>query len=145
MIQSNKWVLHNLKKSPYKSESYDSLLERNYMMELETLGGVISWTKKHNIKIPYKIFWFFPHTYHPDFLVTYADGSQEIHETKWAGFLYELSTHAKRIAGDKYAREHNMKYKFIENSWWALFCHNNALENLHTQGYGKRVNSFDDL
>ncbi len=52
------------------------------MYELENIGGIISWTKEHGIKIPYRMFGIIPRHYLPDFLVTYADGSKEIHETK---------------------------------------------------------------
>ncbi len=52
------------------------------MYELENMGGILSWTKDHGIEIPYRIFGILPRRYLPDFLVTYADGSKEIHETK---------------------------------------------------------------
>ena len=147
MIKSKKGVLKGLKKSPIGTEKYDSILERNYMLELESLGGVVSWTKKHNIKIPYRIFGMIPRNYLPDFLVTFADGSKEIHETKGAGFLSWASTHAKRRAADTWTREHGMKYVFIENSKGALFARNQGLLELEKGQSIKNKNfkSVDDL
>ena len=52
---SNRGKLTGLKRSPYGEEKYDSDLEKYYMVELEGMPGVKSWTKKHNIKIPYNI------------------------------------------------------------------------------------------
>lgn len=148
MIQSKCWELIGLTKCPQWRAKYDSLLERNYMRELENMWGVISWTKDHGIQIPYKIFGLLPKKYLPDFLVTYADGSKEIHETKWAGFLAWTSTHAKRLAGDEYCRKNNMKYRFIENSRWAFFIQNNSLNNFQdsTLSQKKKISkSFNDL
>ncbi|MBI2640183.1 MAG: hypothetical protein HYW90_04850 [Candidatus Sungbacteria bacterium] len=123
-------VLEGLKRNPKGKSSYDSLLERNYMLELDSMSGVKEWTKDHGIRIPYKIFGILPHYYVPDFLVTFLDGSQEIHETKGAGFLWWLSTHEKRRAGDAWCREHRMRYRFIENSRGALFAENQGLGRL---------------
>lgn len=53
---SKKGTLTNLKKSPYGKEDYDSALEREYMVELERDAAVVKWTKRHNLKIPYKFF-----------------------------------------------------------------------------------------
>ena len=87
--------LTNLKKSPYGEEKYDSTLEREYMVELERDHAVAKWTKKHNIRIPYK-FLGFARYYIPDFLVEYRDGAKEIHETKGLPLLLWLSTKLKR-------------------------------------------------
>lgn len=146
MIQSKRWELSGLKKCREWIAKYDSLLERNYMWELENMWWVISWTKDHWIKIPYRIFWLLPRKYLPDFLVTYADWTQEIHETKWAWFLAWASTHAKRIVGDDYCRKRNMKYRFIENSWGAFFVWNNTLDSVQNTALKKNIgNSFHDL
>src|SRR3989344_9207308 len=120
---SQRGSLSGLKKTQYSTEDFDSILERNYMLELEHLYGVKSWTKRHGIKIPYNFFGI-RKNYLPDFLVTFQDCSQEVHETKGAGFLSWLTTHAKRIAGDKWCKERNMKYIFIENSKGAMFANN---------------------
>lgn len=58
---SNHGKLTNLKKNPDSWDTYDSALEREYMVELERDPGVKIWTKKHGIKIPYKILGFTRH------------------------------------------------------------------------------------
>ena len=122
--------LTGLKRNPRGESNYDSLLERDYMLELEHVGGVKEWTKDHGIRIPYRMFGILPHSYLPDFLVTYEDGSKEIHETKGAGFLSWLSTHTKRLAGDRWCKERGMIYRFIENSRGALFAENQGLDRM---------------
>ncbi len=144
-MKAIKGILNGLKKNPRGTSSYDSLLKRNYMFELESMSGVKEWTKDHNIKIPYKIFGILPHNYLPDFLVTFIDGSKELHETKGAGFLTLASTHAKREAGDKWCKERGMIYRFIENSRGALFAENQSLEGLATKSKTERFNSLDSL
>lgn len=132
-MKSIKGNLTGLKKNLSGSSTYDSLLERNYMFELESMSGVKEWTKNHGIRIPYKIFGLLPHSYLPDFLVTFIDGSRELHETKGAGFLLWTSTHAKREAGDKWCKERGMIYRFIENSRGALFNENQGINKLAGQ------------
>ena len=129
-MKSIRGALKGLKKNPRGESSYDSLLERDYIFELEALSGVKEWTKDHGIKIPYTIFGFLPHYYIPDFLITFIDGSKEIHETKGAGFLAWLSTHAKREAGDRWCKERGMVYRFIENSKGALFAQNQGIDKM---------------
>ncbi len=146
MIRSKRGVLTGLKRNPRGQSSYDSHLERDYMRELEVMGGVVSWTKDHGIRIPYRIFGFIPRNYLPDFLVTFADGSKELHETKGAGFLFWLETHAKRRAADAWCRNLGMRYKFIENSRGAMFANNNALaETERIAGRKRTAKSLDDL
>ncbi len=144
---SKRGILRGLRKNSRGESSYDSLLERNYMLELEQTGGLVSWTKDHGIRIPYRIWGLIPRTYVPDFLVSFADGSKELHETKGAGFLAWVETHAKRRAADTWCKERKMIYRFIENSRGALFAENRGLERL--EGHGQRkprtVNSLDDL
>jgi arabinogalactan endo-1,4-beta-galactosidase len=146
VIQSKRGTLAGLKRNPAGQSKYDSLLERDYMRELEHEGGVVKWTKEHGIKIPYRIFGIISRNYLPDFLVTFADGSQELHETKGEGFLFWLETHAKRAAADTWCKSRSMKYKLIENSRGAMFANNNALAKtaLHSQR-SRKVNSLDDL
>jgi hypothetical protein len=141
MVQSKRGKLTNLKKSVATSETFDSLLERDYMLELEHNPAVKSWTKQHKIKIPYSIFGI-RRNYLPDFLITFQNGQQELHETKGAGFLTWLSTYRKRIAGDHWAKTHGMKYRFIENSNGALFGTNMAIESAVK---GKEYSSIDEL
>lgn len=139
--------LTGLKRNPRGESNYDSLLERNYMVELERVGGVVSWTKDHGIRIPYRMLGLISRTYLPDFLVTFADGSKELHETKGAGFLAWMETHAKRRAADAWCKERGMIYRFIENSRGALFAENRGLDRLEQNSERKpsKVNSLDEL
>jgi hypothetical protein len=141
MVQSKRGKLSGLKKAGHGTESYDSLLERDYMLELENNPAISAWTKDHGIKIPYSVLGI-KRSYWPDFLITFQDGSQELHETKGAGFLSWLSTYRKRLAGDKWAKNHKMKYRFIENSRGALFGTNMAIDKVVK---GKEFTSVDDL
>ena len=111
-MKSKRGKLIGLKRSPYGEEVYDSDLEKYYMVELEGMPGVKSWTKKHNIKIPYK-FLSIKRNYLPDFLVEFNDGSKEIHETKGFPFLFLLSTQLKKLSAEEYCKRLGWKYKFI--------------------------------
>lgn len=111
-MQSQRGRLSNLKRSPSGSEEYDSLLERDYMIELEHDPAVRSWTKRHEVVIPYR-FLGFPRRYHPDFLVTYKDGSRELHETKGLPLLFWLSTRLKRESAEAYCRRLGWGYKLL--------------------------------
>lgn len=117
---SKKGKLTNLKKSPYKSEKYDSVLEREYMVELERDPAVKKWTKKHDIKIPYN-FLFITRHYYPDFLVEYQDDHKEIHETKGLPLLFWLSTKLKRQSAEDYCHQHNWRYKLITKGRQAFY------------------------
>lgn len=146
-MYSRRGILKGLCKNPRGESRYDSLLERDYMRELEQTGGVVAWTKDHGIRIPYRMMGFIPRTYLPDFLVTFADGSKELHETKGAGFLAWIETHDKRRAGDAWCRQHGMIYRFIENSRGALFAENQGLARLEGKAARRPrvVKSLDDL
>jgi len=145
MIKATRGKLKGLTRTPHGESVYDSLLERDYMLELETMGGLKEWTKDHGIKIPYKIFGILPHTYHPDFLLTFEDGSKELHETKGVGFLAWASTHAKRREADRWCKERGMIYRFIENSEGALFASNNAIDDIDNAIHKNKTDSLDDL
>jgi hypothetical protein len=144
---SKRGRLTGLKRNPRGESNYDSLLERAYMLELEHAGGVVSWTKDHGIRIPYRMMGFIPRSYLPDFLVTFADGSKELHETKGAGFLAWIETHDKRRAGHAWCQQRGMIYRFIEYSRGALFAENRGLDRLEGQAGRKpaTVRSLDDL
>jgi hypothetical protein len=109
---SKKGKLVGLRRSPYGEESYDSNLEKYYMVELEGMPGVKSWTKRHGIKIPYRFLLITRH-YLPDFLVELNDGSKEIHETKGLPLLFLLSTKLKKISAEDYCRKLGWQYKLI--------------------------------
>lgn len=124
-MKSNRGKLVGLKRSPYGEELYDSDLEKYYMVELEGMPGVKNWTKKHNIKIPYR-FLFIKRNYIPDFLVEFIDGSREIHETKGLPFLFLLSTKLKKISAEEYCKKLGWKYIFITKDK-EVFYKNNFL------------------
>ena len=115
-MQSKRGTLSGLRKSPLGSEPYDSHLERDYMVELEHDPAVREWTKEHGIAIPYRLLGF-PHRYHPDFLVTYNDGSKELHETKGLPLMFWLSTKIKRKSAEEYCAGLGWKYKMITKGW----------------------------
>lgn len=117
---SKKGTLTNLKKSPYGKENYDSALEREYMVELERDSAVIKWTKKHDIKIPYRILGFKRH-YYPDFLVEYRDGHKEIHETKGLPLLLWASTKLKGQSGEEFVKQQGWRYKIITKGRQAFY------------------------
>lgn len=117
---SKKGTLTNLKKSPLGQEDYDSALEREYMVELERDSAVVRWTKKHGLRIPYKVFGF-PHHYLPDFLVVYRDGHKEIHETKGLPLMLWLSTKLKAQAAEAYFAKLGWRYKMITKGRVAFY------------------------
>ena len=126
-MTSKKGKLVGLRRSPYGEESYDSDLEKYYMVELEGMPGVKTWTKRHGIKIPYRFLIIRRH-YLPDFLVELNDGSKEIHETKGLPFLFLLSTKLKKISAEDYCRKLGWKYKFITKDK-EVFYRNNFLSS----------------
>lgn len=129
MLRSIRGRLKNLRRSPHGVEKYDSLLERDYMIELEQDPAVKSWTKEHGVKIPYKMLGFIPRIYLPDFLVEYQDGTKEIHEGKGLNMLLWGSTNAKRSAAEAWCRGKGWKYKVITQGR-KIFYTNNYIENL---------------
>jgi len=127
-MNSIKGTLSGLKKNPEGSTSYDSLLERDYMIELEQDPAIKNWTKKHGIKIPYLFLGMFTRNYLPDFLVEYNDDSKEVHEGKGLPLLFWDSTKAKRAAAQEWCKQHGMKYKVITQGR-QIFYVNNFIEN----------------
>ena len=115
-MNSKRGTLSGLSKSPLGVEPYDSLLERDYMVELEHDPTVRAWTKAHDIEINYRLFGV-RHRYLPDFLVTYNNGSQELHETKGLPFMFWLSTKLKRQSAEQYCAQLGWKYKMITTGW----------------------------
>lgn len=117
---SKKGKLTNLQKSPSGEEGYDSALEREYMVELERDPAVIKWTKRHGLRIPYKLLGFTRH-YLPDFLVEYKDGHKEIHETKGLPLLLWTSTKLKRETAEEYFGKIGWRYKIITKGKQAFY------------------------
>jgi len=111
-MRTRRGRLSNLKKSPHGAEQYDSHLERDYMIELEHDPAVGEWTKRHDIAIKYR-FLGFARKYIPDFLVTYKDGSRELHETKGLPLLFWATTKLKRKSAEEYCKSRGWKYKLV--------------------------------
>jgi hypothetical protein len=128
-MKTKRGKLIGLKRSPYGEEDYDSELEKFYMLELEGMPGVKTWTKKHGIKIPYKLF-FITHHYHPDFLVEFLDGSKELHETKGLPLLFWFSTKLKRISAEEYCQRLGWKYKIITSDKLVFYRNLSLNQNL---------------
>ena len=115
-MESKRGTLSGLRKSPRGSEPYDSLLEREYMVELEHDPTVRQWTKAHGVVIPYRLLGI-PRRYLPDFLITYNNGSQQLHETKGLPLMFWLSTKLKRESAEQYCANLGWKYKMITKGW----------------------------
>ena len=117
---SKRGKLTNLEKNVEGFCKYDSVLEREYMVELERDLAVKSWTKSHGIKIPYN-FLGFSRSYLPDFLVEFQDGSKELHETKGLPLLFWLSTKLKAESAEEYCKNRGLKYKRITKGRRAFY------------------------
>jgi hypothetical protein len=76
-------------KSAWTFEAYDSDWERQYMEELDGDPGVLAWTKRHDIRIPYEVPGGKRRIYRPDFLVKLRSGKLELRETKGRHLLKE--------------------------------------------------------
>jgi hypothetical protein len=100
------------KKSPYSCEPYDSEFEREFMAELEKDSKVKKWTKNHGIRIPYVNIDSKVAHYNPDFIVEYADGSQQIVEIKGKNNLTEI-TKRKQKAAKEWCEKRGIEYRLI--------------------------------
>lgn len=127
-MHSIKGKLSGLKKNTEGTALYDSLLERDYIIELEQDPAIKNWTKGHGIRIPYTVLGLFTRHYVPDFLVEYNDGTKEIHEGKGLPLLFWDSTKAKRIAAQEWCKKNGMRYKIITQGR-QIFYINNFVEN----------------
>lgn len=112
--------LTNLEKNSDGFCNYDSVLEREYIVELERDPAVKSWTKNHGIKISYT-FLGFTRQYWPDFLIEYNDGNKELHETKGLPLLFWLSTKLKSESAEEYCKKQGWKYKRITKGRQAFY------------------------
>ena len=117
-MKNRRGIRSGLSKSPYGTESYDSLLERDYMIELDHDPAVREWTKRHDISIPYSLLGI-RHRYLPDFLVTLNDGSRQLHETKGLPLMFWVTTKLKRQSAEDYCARLGWKYKMVTTGWKA--------------------------
>ncbi|MEX0683928.1 MAG: TnsA endonuclease N-terminal domain-containing protein [Dehalococcoidia bacterium] len=115
-MQGKRGTLSGLRKSPRSSETYDSHLERDYMVELDHDPAVHEWTKEHGVTIPYSLLGV-GHKYHPDFLITYNDGSKQLHETKGLPLMFWITTKLKRQSAEEYCEARGWKYKMVTKGW----------------------------
>ena len=95
--------------SSKSSESffYDSMLEKFYMQRLDSDVTVVTWTKRHGIRIPYTNCDGVPKMFVPDFLVTRDRAS--IEEVKGR----DKNAEFKRFALHKFAETKQMSYRWV--------------------------------
>lgn len=92
-------------------EYYRSNFELVYMKKYDLDDNIITYTVKHGIRIEYeyndKL-----HSYIPDFLVEYKDGSKKIIELK--GRVYDEGILSRKIeAAKQYCKNNNMEFEII--------------------------------
>ena len=97
-------------KSAWNFEVYDSGLERRMMERLENDPSVRKWTKRHGISIGWLDTRHRRHSYRPDFLVEYVDGSLALIEVKGAGLVDSDAVQRKRQAADLWCKRRDMEY-----------------------------------
>lgn len=88
----------------------DSLLEKFRMLQLDVDPDVVSWTKKHGIRIPYVT--DKQRYYVPDFLITTSSGDQLLEEVKGR----DLNAHAKHAALKTYCNENGLNHRWIDQT-----------------------------
>ncbi len=88
-----------------------SSYEFKRMEFLDNCVGVVKWTKRHGLAIPY-MWQGAVHRYIPDFLVTYVDGRQSLQEVK--GWIRDPERFEfKKRAAQEYCRAHGMEYRVL--------------------------------
>lgn len=110
MVMSKRGLYENPAKSPWNFERYDSDMERRMMTRLDADAEVIRWQKRHSVTIP----WIDPNgarrSYHPDFLVEYADGRKAILEVKNPMLFDSPAVLRKENAAREWCRKRGMTY-----------------------------------
>jgi hypothetical protein len=105
-------------KSPYNYESFDSLMERNFMERMEADQTVRRWMKRHTITIPWIDAQKHNRRYHPDFLVEYIDGSKVLIEVKNPAQVDSDDVLRKRRSAEIWCKRRDMKYVIMTVSLW---------------------------
>ena len=105
-------------KSPYNFESYDSLMELNYMNRLETDDTVRAWMKRHTITIPWIDGQKHSRRYRPDFLVEYIDGTKALIEVKDPSKIDTDDVQRKRRAAERWCKRRDMQYSIVTVGLW---------------------------
>ena len=98
------------RKSAWNFESFDSGLEKRMMESLEKDPAVRKWTKRHGISITWIDRHRRRHSYRPDFLVEYMDGSKALIEVKGAHMVESDSVRRKREAAELWCQRRGMDY-----------------------------------
>ncbi len=98
------------KKSAWNFEVYDSGHERLMMDRLEADSTVCKWTKRHRITIGWVDNRHRQHSYRPDFLVEYTDGSLALIEVKAANMADSPDVQRKRRAAELWCQSRGMDY-----------------------------------
>lgn len=106
----------NPRKSAWNFEVYDSgkkggRNERLMMERLEADPTVRKWTKRHGISIEWTDRRHQRHTYRPDFLVEYTNGTLAIVEVKGGDRLDSEAVQRKRQAAERWCRKRGMTYE----------------------------------
>ena len=98
------------KKSAWNFEVYDSGHERLMMKRLDADPAVRKWTKRHGIAISWVDSRHRRHSYRPDFLVEYGDGSLALIEVKAASMVDSPEVQRKRLAAERWCKARGMDY-----------------------------------
>ena len=110
MALSKHGIYEHPAKSPYNYESYDSLMELNYMERLEADPAVRRWMKRHTIVIAWMDAQKHNRRYHPDFLVEYTDGSKALIEVKDPTRVDSDDVQRKRRSAEMWCKRRDMRY-----------------------------------
>jgi len=95
---------------PYNFESYDSLMELNYMERLEADPAVRRWMKRHTIVIAWMDAQKHDRRYHPDLLVEYEDGAKALIEVKDPSRVDSDDVQRKRRSAEMWCKRRDMRY-----------------------------------
>ena len=110
MPTSERGNYENPRKSAWNFESFDSGLEKRMMERLEKDPAVRKWTKSHRISITWTDRRHRRHSYRPDFLIEYADGSKALLEVKGAHMVESDSVRRKRKAAELWCQRRGLDY-----------------------------------
>ena len=105
--------IENPTKSAFSLEYYDSSWEHEYMIELENDAKVSKWTKNHGIQIKYFDEDNKFRSFNPDFLVEYADGKKELHETKGTHLMSSPRNERKIKSAREWCKVRKMDFRII--------------------------------
>jgi hypothetical protein len=87
---------------------FDSATELLRMVKLDGDSSILKWTKNHGIILEY--FKDYKRNYHPDFLITYKDGTIVLEEVK--GYINSNNEEKKKVL-KKYTNKMGYKYSWV--------------------------------